>query len=406
MNAAISFCGFDAEATIDVVPSRGISIDAQMDKISLLDDKLFSIAALQGGGGPRISAATYFQPDQKDVQFQPPHFYLNGSLTLLGVKRGLYANVTTQGIDFELVGNLMPGVKFDLDARFGKSGLGVSGKVKVGVGTVDLGALGKAKINTDIEVDVDLDITGKAHDVSAAPDTSWAPGSTVLANEVAKLVFEADGNLVLYRIDGADWGRLWASNSGGKGGNKLVFQNDGNLVIYAPKGPIWATGSNTPNLGNMKLQADSNFVIYESTGKAKWASNTSRGGDGSGAELELEADFHFAGQRVDLGKFKVEVKGDTFSRLPKIIEKKCEDALKEVFKDSTRWANAVADGLMDGVDDTAKVFTDVYKKSEKEAKALANDVSKGVNKAGKAVENTANDAYKGTKKAVKKLKFW
>ncbi|MFE8595380.1 hypothetical protein [Archangium violaceum] len=406
LNAAISFCGFDAEATIDVVPGRGISIDAQMDKISLLDDKLFSIAALQGGGGPRISAATYSQPDQQDVQFQPPHFYINGSLTLLGVKRGLYANVTTQGIDFELVGNLMPGVKFDLDARFGKSGLGVSGKVKVGVGTVDLGALGKAKINTDIEVDVDLDITGKAHDVSAAPDTRWAPGSTVLANEVARLVFEADGNLVLYRIDGANWGRIWASNSGGKGGNTLLFQNDGNLVIYAPQGPIWATGSNTPNLGIMKLQADSNFVLYESTGRAKWASNTGRGGDGSGAELELEADFQFAGQRVDLGRFKVEVTGDTFSRLPKIIEKKCADALNEVFKDSTKWANAVADGLMDGVGDTAKVFRDVYKKSEKEAKALANDVSKGVNKAGKTIENTANSAYKSTKKTVKKLKFW
>ncbi len=406
LNAAISFCGFDAEATIDVVPNRGISIDARMDKISLLDDQLFSITAQQGGGGPRISVATYFQPDEKELRFQPPHFYVNGSLTLLGVKRGLYANVTTQGIDFELVGNLMPGVKFDLDARFGQSGLGVSGKVRVGVGTVDLGALGKAKINTDIEVDVDLDITAKAHDVSAAPNTTWTPGSTVLVNEVARLVFEADGNLVLYRIDGANWGRIWASNSGGKGGNTLVFQNDGNLVIYAPKGPIWATGSNTPNLGNMRLQADSNLVLYESTGKAKWASNTSRGGDGSGAELELEADFRFAGQRVDLGKFKVEVKGDTFSRLPKIIEKKCEDALKEVFKDSTKWANAVADGVMDGVDDTAKVFTNVYKKSEKEAKALANDVSKGANKAGKAIENTANDAYKSTKKAVKKLKFW
>jgi ElaB/YqjD/DUF883 family membrane-anchored ribosome-binding protein len=61
---------------------------------------------------------------------------------------------------------------------------------------------------------------------------------------------------------------------------------------------------------------------------------------------------------------------------------------------------------MDGVNDTAKVFTSVYKKSEKEAKALANDVSKGVNKTGKAIENTANDAYKSTKKAVKKLKFW
>ncbi|HLL55874.1 MAG TPA: hypothetical protein VK447_20090, partial [Myxococcaceae bacterium] len=428
LNAAISFAGFDAQATIDISPNKGLSIDARMDKISIVDDKLFSIAALQGGGGPRISVSTFSQPQKPEPEFRTPHFYVNGSLTMLGLKRGIYASVTTQGVDFELVGKLVPGVHFDLDARFGKGGLGATGKVKVGVGTVDLGPLGKAKINTDVEVELDLDIRGKARDVSAKPNTSWTPGATVLENEIGKLVFEADGNLVLYRINGANWERVWASNTGGKGGNSLSFQGDGNLVIYTPRGPIWATGTNVPNIGRLSLQADSNLVIYESSGAPRWASNTGRGGDGSGAELELEAEFTFAGNHVDLGRFTVEVKGDTFTNLPNLIAKKCEDALKDVFKDVNKWADAVADGVMDGVNDTAKVFRDVYKKSEQEAKALANDVSKGVKQANKAISNAANDVAKGTvnaandvakgatsvaksaektaKKTVKKLKFW
>jgi hypothetical protein len=65
---------------------------------------------------------------------------------------------------------------------------------------------------------------------------------------------------------------------------------------------------------------------------------------------------------------------------------------------------------MDGVNDTTKVFKDVYGKSDKEAQALANSMSKGVNQATKAVENTAKDvgktAEKTTKKAIKKVKFW
>lgn len=84
--------------------------------------------------------------------FRPPHFYINGAPTMLGVKQGIYAGVTVQGIDFELVGRLVPGVSFDLSARFGKSGLSANGKVKAGVGTVDLGALGKVKVNTELEV--------------------------------------------------------------------------------------------------------------------------------------------------------------------------------------------------------------------------------------------------------------
>lgn len=401
INAAIAFAGFDASATVDIRANTGVSVDAQMEKIVILDERLFSLAALQGGGGPRISLASFHQPSQPEARFRPPHFYVNGSLTLLGIKRGIFAQVSTAGIDFELVGDLVPGVHFDLEARFGKTGLGASGKVKVGVGTVDLGALGKAKLNTDIELDVDLMLNTMPRDALLTRDASFAVNSTVLSNELMRLVFEGNGNLVLYSRAGASEEAVWSSNTGGQGGSMLSFQGDGNLVIYTASGqPIWATGTNAPDSERAVLQADGNLVIYTAAGQARWASNTQ--GRGGGASLELEGSFTFAGQHVNLGRFRTDASTDAFTRLPNVVSKKVEDALKDVFRDSTRWATAVGNGFMDGVNDTSKVFRDVYGKSEKEAKALASNVGKGA----KAVENVAKDVGKTTKKTVKKLKFW
>jgi hypothetical protein len=429
LNAAISFAGFDAEATVDISQNKGISVDAQMDKITILDEKVFSIAALGGGGGPKISLSTFSRPEHQEPKFRAPHFYINGSLTMLGVKQGVFASVTTQGIDFELVGNLAPGVHFDLDARFGKAGLGATGKVKVGVGTIDLGALGKAKINTDLEVEVDIDIdTNLAKDVTINPGPSFSGGATLLSNEIAKLTFESNGNLVLYTMNGANLKPAWSSNTAGRGGARVVFQgSDGNLVIYTNDNkPIWASNTAGQSVTRLTLQRDGNLVIYDGANRPKWASNTNDGG--AGASIEMESSFTFVGQQVNIGRFKLEAKADTFTKLPDTIAKKAEDALRDVFKDMTKWANAVSNGVMDGVNDTAKVFKDVYGKSEQEAKALANSVNKGMNQATKAVENTAKDvgktaentakdvgktaektyksAEKTTKKVIKKVKFW
>jgi ElaB/YqjD/DUF883 family membrane-anchored ribosome-binding protein len=404
LNAAISFAGFDASATIDIAQNKGFSIQAQMDKIQILDEKVFSIAALQGGGGPKLSVSTFNQPDNPEAKFRPPHFYINGSLTMLGVKQGLFASVTVQGIEFELIGNLAPGVHFDLDARFGRSGIGANGKVKVGVGTIDLGALGKAKINTQLEVEVDLDLDNPARTVSVGTSTSWPKGATLLENELATLVFQGDGNLVLYDTTGTSWVPTWASNTTGRDANPVSFQGDGNLVIYTSQGkPLWASNTNGQGVTKLALQSDGKASISNGAGKGLWSVGK---GDGGGPSIELESSFEFAGQRVDLGRFRVEVKPDTFTQLSKTVEKKVEQALRDMFNDMNKWANAVSEGFMDGVNDTEKVFKDVYKKSEKEAKDLAKGMNKGVNQATKTVEKTAKSVEKGTKKVIKKVKFW
>jgi hypothetical protein len=83
LNAALSFAGFNAAATIDFSPSKGFSIEAQLDKIVILDEQLFSIAALQGGGGPKLSVSTFAQPDNPVEKFRQPHFYI---MTRAGIR--------------------------------------------------------------------------------------------------------------------------------------------------------------------------------------------------------------------------------------------------------------------------------------------------------------------------------
>jgi hypothetical protein len=91
------------------------------------------------------------------------------------------------------------------------------------------------------------------------------------SNGKYRLIYQLDGNLVLYRRDQA----LWTSNTSGKSVGKCVMQGDGNLVVYDASGTaVWNSG--TLQAGNRLLvQNDGNLVIYRPDGKtAVWASNT------------------------------------------------------------------------------------------------------------------------------------
>jgi hypothetical protein len=88
------------------------------------------------------------------------------------------------------------------------------------------------------------------------------------------LVFQVDGNLVLYGCFGV---AIWASNTSYDSTHtRAVFmQDDGNLVMYIDSVAVWA--SNTAGKGKgpyyLSMQDDGNLVIYGSTG-AIWATGT------------------------------------------------------------------------------------------------------------------------------------
>ncbi|HSX53106.1 MAG TPA: NBR1-Ig-like domain-containing protein [Patescibacteria group bacterium] len=82
-----------------------------------------------------------------------------------------------------------------------------------------------------------------------------------------RLVFQTDGNLVLYSPNRA----LWSSNTQTRGSKYVKLQGDGNLVIYDGNNhPLWNTVTFGNGSSRLVMQADGNLVLYGSSGRAVW----------------------------------------------------------------------------------------------------------------------------------------
>lgn len=72
--------------------------------------------------------------------------------------------------------------------------------------------------------------------VDFAPGDFWVQSRT----DSSQLVFQTDGNLVLYSSSGR---AVWHSQTYGRGAAKLSLQSDGNIVVYrANNTPLWSSG--------------------------------------------------------------------------------------------------------------------------------------------------------------------
>lgn len=100
-------------------------------------------------------------------------------------------------------------------------------------------------------------------------------GSITSPNGEYRFVYQADGNLVLYRV--SDGKPLWASDTVGALMGVCIMQDDGNLVIYGP-GPraVWDTGSSSNEGSSLYVQNDGNVVIYRPDETLVWATNTAQ----------------------------------------------------------------------------------------------------------------------------------
>jgi CSLREA domain-containing protein len=108
-----------------------------------------------------------------------------------------------------------------------------------------------------------------------ATGASLLPGQYLLSPKRAyQLIYQNDGNLVLYRGDGI---ATWSSGTGGQTPDHVIMQADGNMVIYGPGGvPQYGTGtSGNPN-AVLKLQDDGNLVIYTTGGVPVFGTNTAQ----------------------------------------------------------------------------------------------------------------------------------
>lgn len=81
------------------------------------------------------------------------------------------------------------------------------------------------------------------------------------------VVFQQDGNLVVYRNDGVP---VWNSQTNGSGADHAVMQEDGNFVIYKPDGtPVWNTGTGGNPGAFLQIQSNGNLVVCK--GFILWA---------------------------------------------------------------------------------------------------------------------------------------
>lgn len=87
------------------------------------------------------------------------------------------------------------------------------------------------------------------------------------------LVYQYDGNLVLYRSDGTP---LWGSATVGTSPGAALMQLDGNFVIYTDGSvPVWASMTSFGHPGaHLSVQDDGNVVIYDVDGTPLWATQT------------------------------------------------------------------------------------------------------------------------------------
>jgi hypothetical protein len=102
------------------------------------------------------------------------------------------------------------------------------------------------------------------------PGARLLPGQSLTSgNARFRLIYQSDGNLVLY--DDGDRTAPWASATGGTSAGYASMQGDGNFVIYDAQGVgIWASGTAGNANARLILQNDGNPVIYAANNQPLW----------------------------------------------------------------------------------------------------------------------------------------
>jgi hypothetical protein len=150
ISGRIQFLLFKLDTDIEIEINKGLRVSAQMEKISLVNDNFFSIAAAEGTGGPHVSISTFTQPALPE-KFQKPHFFVNGKMTMLGSSQSVYVDINESGANLEVTGSSIGGIfKGKLTGKFTAEELSVTGNISIGIGSIDLGPLGSWNIDTGV----------------------------------------------------------------------------------------------------------------------------------------------------------------------------------------------------------------------------------------------------------------
>jgi hypothetical protein len=98
--------------------------------------------------------------------------------------------------------------------------------------------------------------TGYRYDARLYPNQSWPSKSGTY-----RLTYRFDGNLVLYRSDGA---AVWHSNTQGTQAGFAIMQRDGNLVVFDRSlRPVWWSGTSGHKAAYLVIENDGRLLIFD-----------------------------------------------------------------------------------------------------------------------------------------------
>lgn len=100
-----------------------------------------------------------------------------------------------------------------------------------------------------------------------------APGQKLVsANGRYSLVYQGDGNLVLYD---ENLKSIWSATFARQSAGECVMEADGNLCLYSSARTLyWSTRLSQSGQNRLVLQDNRNLVIFRSDNTPVWASNT------------------------------------------------------------------------------------------------------------------------------------
>ena len=103
VTGTLNILGLKWTSYVEIRNNKGIAVSSQLNKpLEIYDPGFFSLAAAEGDTGPKLSMATFKQPELEDKEFRNPHIYINGSLTMLGSTSLTYVKGTTKGFEFQI----------------------------------------------------------------------------------------------------------------------------------------------------------------------------------------------------------------------------------------------------------------------------------------------------------------
>ncbi|MFE0460210.1 hypothetical protein ACFW1A_13285 [Kitasatospora sp. NPDC058965] len=151
VSGELELFGLRSRSDVSVDPNLGLSLESSMDRLVVGGEQVLVLEGDVPGSGPSLSVATTERPGQ---QRSDAHATISGRLRLFGMERSLHAEVTADSLVFAVRHEPIQGVmlQLDLDCRLrDRTDLAVAGTLGLAVGTLDLGPLGRFRVDGGVQ---------------------------------------------------------------------------------------------------------------------------------------------------------------------------------------------------------------------------------------------------------------